>query len=47
MFDKQCFKKSKNVVVVRFAWYVKYSVAVENKVFNRRRVVRRQRKIVE
>ena len=46
MFDKQCFKKSKNVVVVRFC-NVKYSVAVENKVFNRRRVVRRQRKIVE
>ena len=45
MFDKQCFKKSKNVVV-RFC-NVKYSVAVENKVFNRRRVVRRQRKIVE
>jgi hypothetical protein len=27
--------------------YVKYSVAIENKVFNRRGVVRRQRKIVE
>jgi hypothetical protein len=46
VFDKQYFKKSKNVVVVRFG-NVKYSVAVENKVFNRRRVVRRQRKIVE
>jgi hypothetical protein len=46
VFDKQCFKKSKNVVVVRFG-IVKYSVAIENKVFNRRRVVRRQRKIVE
>ena len=46
MFDKQCFKKSKNAVVVRFS-YVKYSVVIENKVFNRVRVVRRQRKIVE
>ena len=46
MFDKQCFKESKNVVVVRFG-IVKYFVAIENKVFNRRRVVRRQRKIVE
>jgi hypothetical protein len=46
VFDKRCFKKSKNVVVVRFG-NVKYPVAIENKVFNRRRVVRRQRKIVE
>jgi hypothetical protein len=37
IFDKQRFKKSKNVVVVIFC-NVEYSVAVENKVFNRRRV---------
>jgi hypothetical protein len=36
----------KNGVVVRFS-NVKYFVVIENKVFNRRRVVRRQRKIVE
>jgi hypothetical protein len=46
VLDKQCFKKSKHVVVVRFG-NVKYSVVNENKVFNRRRVVRRQRKMVE
>ena len=46
MFDKQCFKRSKNVVVVRCS-NVKYSVVIENKVFNWRRVVKRQRKIVE
>jgi hypothetical protein len=37
IFDKQRFKKSKNVVVVIFC-NVEYSVAVESKVFNRRRV---------
>jgi hypothetical protein len=40
VFNKQCFKKSKDVVV-RFGNGSIQSVVIENKVFNRRRVVRR------